>query len=118
MKRSLQADGRIVEDDDLGPILPAGEAPMPPLKRIVAGEVSPEELAFRQRLDDLDRTRRWRGATLEERGRTIAELLDLVSAMGRFPPQQTEFPGFPGSPKREALTRSPQRCWELSDDQR
>jgi hypothetical protein len=98
-RRSLQADGRVYEEDDLGPILPPGEVPIPPLKRIIAGEVSPEELAFRQRLDDLDRIRRWRKATLEERGQTIAGLLDLVSAMGRFPPQQTEFPGFPGSPK-------------------
>jgi hypothetical protein len=99
-ERNVQADGRVYEEDDLGPILPPGEVPMPPLKRIIAGEVSPEELAFRHRLDELDRIRRWRNATLEERGRTIAGLLDLVSAMGRFPPQQTEFPGFPGSPKR------------------
>jgi hypothetical protein len=104
-KRSLQADGRLYEEDDLGPILPPGEFPMPPLKRIIAGEVSPEELAFRQRLDELDRVRRWRNATLEERGWAIADLLDFVSAMGRFPPQRTEFPGFPGSPKRRKRER-------------
>jgi hypothetical protein len=99
-KQSLAPDGRIYDEDDLGPILPPGEAPMPPLKQILAGEVSPEELAFRQRLDDLDRIRRWRAATLEERGRAIAGLLDLVWSMGRFPPKHAEFPGFPGSHRR------------------
>ena len=75
---------------------------MPPLKRIIAGEVTPEEHARAIKMDQLQRIKRWRHATLEERGRAIADLLDLVAGMDRFPPQQTEFPGFPGSPKRPA----------------
>ena len=77
---------------------------MPSLKRIVAGEVTPEEHARAVRMDQLQRIKRWRDATLRERGRAIADLLDVVSAMNRFPPQQTEFPGFPGSPKRRMVT--------------
>jgi hypothetical protein len=76
---------------------------MPSLKRIVAGEVTPEEHARAIKMDQLQRIKRWRHATLEERGRAIADLLDLVSGMDRFPPQQTEFPGFPGSPKRRLV---------------
>ncbi len=73
---------------------------MPSLKQIVNREVTAEEHARAAVLDALQRVRRWRYATLKERGDAIAGLLDLVSAMGRFPPQRTEFPGFPGSPKR------------------
>jgi hypothetical protein len=76
---------------------------MPSLKRIVAGEVAPEEHARAIKMDQLQRIKRWRHATLEERGRAIADLLDLVAGMDRFTPQQTEFPGFPGSPKRPAV---------------
>jgi hypothetical protein len=77
---------------------------MPSLKRIIAGEVTPEEHARAIKMDQLQRIKRWRHATLEERGRAIAELLNLVAGMNRFPPQQTEFPGFPGSPKRSKAT--------------
>jgi hypothetical protein len=73
---------------------------MPPLKRIIAGEVTSDEHARAIKLDQLQRIKRWRHATLEERGRAIADLLDFVAGANRFPPQQTEFPGFPGSPKR------------------
>ena len=76
---------------------------MPSLKRIVAGEVTPEEHARAKVLDALQRIKRWKGATLQERGDTIAGLLDLASAINRFPPQRTEFPGFPGSPKRRRM---------------
>lgn len=73
---------------------------MPSLKRIVAGDVTPEEHARAIELDALQRIKQWKSASLQKRGDTIAGLLDLVSAMNRYPPQQTEFPGFPGSPKR------------------
>jgi hypothetical protein len=88
-------------DDDLSlDDVPLDVIAMPPLKRIIAGDVTPEEHARAIRLDQLQRVKRWRRATLEERGRAVAELMDLVSAMDRFPPQQSEFPGFPGSLKR------------------
>jgi hypothetical protein len=44
--------------------------------------------------DELDRWSYWRKATLEERGATLAGLLRLVSAMRRFPPKQSMFPGW------------------------
>lgn len=44
--------------------------------------------------DELDRWAYWRKATLEERGATLAGLLGLVSAMGRFPPKRDMFPGW------------------------
>lgn len=45
--------------------------------------------------DEMDRWQRWRNATLEERGQALAELLDLIDAIGNFPPKREMFPGFP-----------------------
>jgi hypothetical protein len=44
--------------------------------------------------DELDRWAYWRSASLEERGRALAELLDFVDATGRFPPKRDMFPGW------------------------
>lgn len=44
--------------------------------------------------DQLESWTRWRSATIEERARVLAGLLDLVSAMGRFPPKRETFPGW------------------------
>lgn len=44
--------------------------------------------------DELDRWARWRKASREERARVLAGLLDLVEAMGRFPPKRDRFPGW------------------------
>ncbi len=44
-----------------------------------------------------EKTLRWRGASLEERGRALADLLRLVDAIGRYPPKLDTFPGFPRS---------------------
>jgi hypothetical protein len=108
--RESQANARNVEpsppptDDISIDDVPLDVIVMPSLKRIIAREVTPEEHARAIKMDQLQRIKRWRHATLEERGKAIAELLDLVSGMNRFPPQQTELPGFPGSPKRRAVT--------------
>lgn len=37
----------------------------------------------------------WRVATPEMHGKVLAELLELVDSIGRFPPKQDMFPGFP-----------------------
>ena len=81
--------------------VPLDRMVMPSLKQIINREVTPEEQARAEVLEALQRVKQWRGASLKQRGDTIAGLLDLVSAMGRYPPQRTEFPGFPGSPKRQ-----------------
>lgn len=44
--------------------------------------------------DELERWDRWRKSTIEERARVLAGLLDLVAAMGRFPPKSDSFPGW------------------------
>jgi hypothetical protein len=44
--------------------------------------------------DELDRWARWRRATPDERARALAGLLELVEAMGRFPPKRDRFPGW------------------------
>jgi hypothetical protein len=100
---SVDSNPPSVEDISIDDV-PLDVIVMPSLKRIIAGEVTPEEHARAVRMDQLQRIKRWRDATLQERGRAIADLLDVVSAMNRFPPQQTEFPGFPGSPKRRTVT--------------
>jgi hypothetical protein len=52
------------------------------------------ETADEASADQLARWARWRGATVQERAETLAALLDLVSAMGRFPPKRDQFPGW------------------------
>lgn len=85
--------------------VPLDTIAMPPLRRIVNREVTPEELDRARVLDALQRVKQWKTASVRERGEAIADLLNLVSAMNRFPPQRTEFPGFPGSPKRRRARR-------------
>jgi len=113
-----QPEWRLPEGDEL----PPGVVPLPPLHRIIRGEVTPEDHAYWARLDEMDRVRRWKDATLEERGAAVAELLDLVPAAGQFPPQRTEFPGFPGSPKRPKRIRAHHPAaasrWPRSADQK
>ncbi|MGE0544387.1 MAG: hypothetical protein AB7R89_29855 [Dehalococcoidia bacterium] len=55
--------------------------------------------------DELDRWNRWRHATLEERGRALSDLLDLIDAIGHFPPKREMFPGFP-QPRGHRVERS------------
>jgi hypothetical protein len=50
-----------------------------------------------------EKTLRWRNASLEDRGRALAGLFGFVDAVGRYPPKQEMFPGFP----RNAWHRRP-----------
>jgi hypothetical protein len=52
------------------------------------------QTAYEASADELDRWARWRKASREERARALADLLDLVEAMGRFPPKRDRFPGW------------------------
>ena len=52
--------------------------------------------------DELDRWARWRNATPEERGAALADLLDFVDAVGRFPPKSDMFPGWKRLVRRRA----------------
>jgi hypothetical protein len=70
-----------------------GDMPKPSLRETLApGYVA--ETADQPSADNLERWARWRKTTIEERARALAGLLDLVSAMGRFPPKRDQFPGW------------------------
>jgi hypothetical protein len=56
-----------------------------------------EAIEAHNRDDDAERIARWKGVSYAERGKILAELLDLVDAIGNYPPKGDMFPGFPGS---------------------
>ena len=70
-----------------------GDMPKPSLRDTLKPDYV-AETAEEASAEQLARWARWRGATMQERARTLVALLDLVSAMGRFPPKRDQFPGW------------------------
>ncbi|MGH2584831.1 MAG: hypothetical protein ACRDJE_07960 [Dehalococcoidia bacterium] len=76
-----------------------GDSPKPTLRDAIQTRYGAARPNGEPTPDELDRWQRWRAATLEERGAALADLLDLVDAIGNYPPKRDMFPGFP--PTRE-----------------
>jgi hypothetical protein len=67
--------------------------PKPSLRDTMMPGYTPQT-ADQATADELDRWSRWRVASMKERAEVLAGLLDLVSAIGRFPPKRDTFPGW------------------------
>ncbi len=70
-----------------------GGMPKPSLRETMAPNYV-AETADQATADELDRWARWRPTTIAERARELAGVLDLVEAIGRFPPKRDQFPGW------------------------
>jgi len=82
-----------------------GGSPKPSLRDVIQTRYGASRPNGEPTPDELDRWRRWRQATPEERGEALAELLDLVDAIGNYPPKREVFPGFP-KPRTRRGTRN------------
>ena len=78
-----------------------GGMPKPSIRDTMRTDYAPETSGAAA-ADELDRWARWRNATPEERAAALADLLDFVDAVGRFPPKSDMFPGWKRLVRRRA----------------